>query len=199
MKKSIISNASLNVFGLHDTINGYKKEGEMSEFQVRVSSETIYYFDELKKIYMNNDNTDVEITRSQILTRAFEETQSIVNWKIYIEDNKTISLKNLEYVNSSGTNVKVQIDDKIEKGIRSLKYIMPNFTGTRSVTLGVTVKLLLKTALILNKTDKVNINKSLSVDLQIKELKKNLENIVAIINHDLLDNVLNDFKNKINL
>lgn len=171
----------------------------MSEFQVRVSSETIYYFDELKKIYMNNDNTDVEITRSQILTRAFEETQSIVNWKIYIEDNKTISLKNLEYVNSSGTNVKVQIDDKIEKGIRSLKYIMPNFTGTRSVTLGVTVKLLLKTALILNKTDKVNINKSLSVDLQIKELKKNLENIVAIINHDLLDNVLNDFKNKINL
>lgn len=171
----------------------------MSEFQVRVSSETIYYFDELKKIYMNNDNTDVEITRSQILTRAFEETQSIVNWKVYIEDNKTISLKNLEYFNSSGTNVKVQIDDKIEKGIRSLKYIMPNFTGTRSVTLGVTVKVLLKTALILNKTDKVNINPSQSVDLQIKELKKNLENIVAIINHDLLDNILNDFKNKINL
>ena len=114
----------------------------MAEFQVRVASEVIYYFEELKKVY--GTNIDTEITRSQILTRAFEETKSISNWTPIIEDVNTIPLTNLEYISGSGTNIKAQISDDTEKGIRNLKYLFPSFTNTRSVTLGVTVKYILK-------------------------------------------------------
>lgn len=169
----------------------------MAEFQVRVASEAIYYFEELKKIYA--DTIEGEITRSQILTRAFGETKSITNWTPIIEDTDTILLNNLEYISGNGTNIKAQISDEIEKGIRNLKYLMPSFTNTRSVTLGVTVKYMLKGALILNKTGQISLDKSSSLDYQIESLENNLKNIVAIINHEMLANILDDFKKKINL
>ena len=58
-----------------------------------------------------------------------------------------------------------------EKGIRNLKYLFPSFTNTRSVTLGVTVKYMLKGALILNKTGQVSLDKSGSLDYQFEILK----------------------------
>ncbi|HEL0791721.1 TPA: hypothetical protein TU171_001588, partial [Streptococcus equi subsp. zooepidemicus] len=109
----------------------------MAEFQVRVSSEAIYYFEELKKYYTRDSKVD--ITRSQILTKAFEETKVITNWTSIINDTETISLEYLEYQKGYGTNVKVQISEEVEKGIRELKILLPNFTATRSVTFGVAV------------------------------------------------------------
>ena len=169
----------------------------MAEFQVRGSSETIFYFEELKRIYANNPQN--ELTRSQILSRAFEETKSITNWTPVIEDKETISLNFLEYQSGYGTNVKVQISEEVEKGIRELKILLPNFTTTRSVTIGVAVKLMLKGAIILNKTGKVNSNKNISTIEAIEELKKNLHNIIAPINYNILENILDDFKNNITL
>ena len=169
----------------------------MAEFLVRVSSETIFYFEELKKMYTNNPK--IELTRSQILTRAFEETKSITNWTPIVEDKETISLNFLEYQNGYGTNVKVQISEEIKKGIGEVKILLPNFTGTRSVTIGVTVKFILKGAIILNKTGKVYTNKNISTIEAIEELKKKLHNIIAPINYNMLENILDDFKNSITL
>ncbi|MGU7920689.1 hypothetical protein ACS6YF_10850 [Streptococcus suis] len=169
----------------------------MAEFQVRVSSEGIFYFEELKKIYAGNSK--IELTRSQILTRAFEETKAITNWEPIINDKETISLEYLEYQKGYGTNVKVQISEEVENGIRELKILLPNFTTTRSVTIGVTVKFMLKGAIILNKTGRVNTNKNLSTIEAIEELKQNLHDIVAPINYSLLENILNNFKNSITL
>ena len=56
------------------------------EFQVRVSSEAIFYFEKLKKMYSNNSK--IELTRSQILTRAFKETKVISNWTSIINDTE---------------------------------------------------------------------------------------------------------------
>ena len=169
----------------------------MAEFQVRVSSEGIFYFEELKKIYAGNSK--IELTRSQILTRAFEETKAITNWEPIINDKETISLEYLEYQKGYGTNVKVQISEEVENGIRELKILLPNFTTTRSVTIGVTVKFMLKGSIILNKTGRVNTNKNLSTIEAIEELKQNLHDIVAPINYSLLENILNNFKNSITL
>lgn len=169
----------------------------MAEFQVRVSSEGIFYFEELKKIYAGNSK--IELTRSQILTRAFEETKAITNWEPIINDKEIISLEYLEYQKGYGTNVKVQISEEVENGIRELKILLPNFTTTRSVTIGVTVKFMLKGAIILNKTGRVNTNKNLSTIEAIEELKQNLHDIVAPINYSLLENILNNFKNSITL
>ncbi|BDS75124.1 Uncharacterised protein [Streptococcus pneumoniae] len=167
----------------------------MAEFQVRVSSEAIYYFEELKKYYTRDSKVD--ITRSQILTRAFEETKVITNWTSIINDTETISLEYLEYQKGYGTNVKVQISEEVEKGIRELKILLPNFTATRSVTFGVAVKFMLKGAIILNKTGKINTDKNLSTIEAIEELKQNLQDIVAPINYNMLENILDSFKNNI--
>jgi hypothetical protein len=167
------------------------------EFQVRVSSEAIFYFEKLKKMYSNNSK--IELTRSQILTRAFKETKVISNWTSIINDTETISLEYLEYQKGYGTNVKVQISDEVEKGIRELKILLPNFTTTRSVTIGVAVKFMLKGAIILNKTGKINTNKNLSTMEAIEELKQNLHDIVAPINYNILENILNNFKDNISL
>lgn len=184
-------------FGLHDIILLYKCQGEffMAEFQVRVSSEAIYYFEELKKYYTRDSKVD--ITRSQILTRAFEETKVITNWTSIINDTETISLEYLEYQKGYGTNVKVQISEEVEKGIRELKILLPNFTATRSVTIGVAVKFMLKGAIILNKTGKITTDKNLSTIEAIEELKQNLQDIVAPINYNMLENILDSFKNNI--
>lgn len=169
----------------------------MSEFQVRVSSEGIFYFEKLKKIYTSTSK--IELTRSQILTRAFEETKVITNWTPIINDTETIPLEHLEYQKGYGTNVKVQISEEVEKGIRELKILLPNFTTTRSVTVGVAVKFMLKAAIILNVTGKVNIDKNLSSLKAIDELKQNLRDIVAPINYNMLENILDNFKNNISL
>lgn len=169
----------------------------MTEFQVRVSSEGIFYFEKLKKIYTSTSK--IELTRSQILTRAFEETKAITNWTPIINDTETISLEHLEYQKGYGTNIKVQISEEVEKGIRELKILLPNFTTTRSVTVGVAVKFMLKAAIILNITGKVNINKELSSLKAVDELKKNLQDIVAPINYNILENILDNFKNNISL
>lgn len=169
----------------------------MAEFQVRVSSETIFYFDELKKIYTNILKN--EPTRSQILTKAFEETKTITNWTPIINDKETISLRLLEYQSGYGINVKVQISEEVEKGIRELKILLPNFTATRSVTIGVAVKFILKGAIILNKTGKVTTDKNTSIVKAVEELKQNLQNIVAPINHNVLENIIDNFKNNITL
>lgn len=169
----------------------------MTEFQVRVSSEGIFYFEKLKKIYTSTSK--IELTRSQILTRAFEETKVITNWTPIINDTETISLEHLEYQKGYGTNIKVQISEEVEKGIRELKILLPNFTTTRSVTVGVAVKFMLKAAIILNITGKVNINKELSSLKAVDELKQNLQDIVAPINYNILENILDNFKNNISL
>jgi hypothetical protein len=169
----------------------------MTEFQVRVSSEGIFYFEKLKKIYTSTSK--IELTRSQILTRAFEETKAITNWTPIINDTETISLEHLEYQKGYGTNIKVQISEEVEKGIRELKILLPNFTTTRSVTVGVAVKFMLKAAIILNITGKVNINKELSSLKAVDELKQNLQDIVAPINYNILENILDNFKNNISL
>ncbi|MEE5434564.1 hypothetical protein V2M14_11405, partial [Streptococcus pneumoniae] len=114
-------------------------------------------------------------------------------------DTETISLEYLEYQKGYGTNVKVQISDEVEKGIRELKILLPNFTTTRSVTIGVAVKFMLKGAIILNKTGKINTNKNLSTMEAIEELKQNLQDIVAPINYNVLENIMDNFKNNISL
>ena len=58
---------------------------------------------------------------------------------------------------------------------------------------------MLKGAIILNKTGKINTDKNLSTMEAIEELKQNLHDIVAPINYNILENILNNFKDNISL
>lgn len=167
----------------------------MAEFQARVSGEVLFYFEELKKLY-GKEAEERDITKSQILTRAFRETRGISNWIPIIEDTTSIPLNKMKYEKS--TSIKAELSEHTDKGIRDLKYILPSFTDTRSVTIGVTLKFLLKGALILNKTGQVaSMDELETIDYEFESLENNLKNLVAPINHEILSNMLSDFKNKL--
>ena len=67
------------------------------EFQVRVSSECMYYFSLLEEIY-SKEFTGI-VTRGMILSKAFEETKHLNNWLEINNDTLTIPLHNIEYSN----------------------------------------------------------------------------------------------------
>ena len=64
----------------------------MTQFLVRISAESAYYITELKKIY--EKQTDTKITKAIILTKAFDTSLGITNWKKVVKDN-SIPLNNI--------------------------------------------------------------------------------------------------------
>ena len=70
------------------------------EFQVRVSSECLYYLSLLEELY--SKDTDGSLTKGIVLTRAFEESKAVKNWLDIYEDKHSIPLNTLEY--SHGSN-----------------------------------------------------------------------------------------------
>ncbi|MBM7643624.1 hypothetical protein [Streptococcus loxodontisalivarius] len=165
------------------------------EFQVRVSSECLLYLTLLKELY--SKDTSGNITRGLIITRAFEESQAVTNWLEIYEDKHSIPLNDLEYKQGYGTKIKAEISDSVNRAIRDLKLELPKYLPTRSVTIGVTVRLICKAALLLNMNEKYKISASRSLDEEFQILEKELKELVAPINHEKLENIL--LKSKYNI
>ncbi|MBM7635907.1 hypothetical protein [Streptococcus saliviloxodontae] len=165
------------------------------EFQVRVSSECLLYLTLLEELY--SKDTSGNITRGLIITRAFEESQAVTNWLDIYEDKHSIPLNDLEYKQGYGTKIKAEISDSVNRAIRDLKLELPKYLPTRSVTIGVTVRLICKAALLLNMNEKYKISASRSLDEEFQILEKELKELVAPINHEKLENIL--LKSKYNI
>ncbi|HFI0446499.1 TPA: hypothetical protein ACGOW0_000894 [Streptococcus suis] len=165
------------------------------EFQVRVSSECLLYLSLLEEIY--SKDTTGNITRGLIITRALEESQAVSNWLEIYEDKHSIPLNNLEYSQGYGTKIKAEISNSVNRAIRELKLELPKYLPTRSVTIGVTVRLICKAALLLNLNEKHKINTARSLDEEFQILEKELQELVAPINHEKLENLLLKSKHSI--
>ena len=107
------------------------------EFQVRVSSECMYYIGLLEEVY-SKEFTGI-VTRGMILSKAFEETKHLNNWLEINNDTHTIPLHNIEYSKGYGVKIKAEINENVDRGIRNLKIELPKYLPVRSVTIGVTV------------------------------------------------------------
>ncbi|BBG82501.1 TPA: hypothetical protein VVE56_001435 [Streptococcus pneumoniae] len=165
------------------------------EFQVRVSSECMYYFSLLEEIY-SKEFTGI-VTRGMILSKAFEETKHLNNWLEINNDTLTIPLHNIEYSKGYGVKIKAEINENVDRGIRNLKIELPKYLPVRSVTIGVTVKLICKAAILLRTDEKFRQNETMSISEIFESLEKNLKKIVAPINYDNLQDILSDSKNEI--
>ena len=165
------------------------------EFQVRVSSECLYYLSLLKELY--SKDTEGNLTKGIILTRAFEESKAVKNWLEIYEDKHSIPLNTLEYSQGYGTKIKAEISEATNIGIRNLKLELPKYLPTRSVTIGVTVRLICKAALLLNMYDKVSIHKSRSLEDEFRQLENELKNIIAPVNYKALKTILLQTKQNI--
>lgn len=165
------------------------------EFQVRVSSECLLYLSLLEELY--SKDTSGKITRGLIITRALEESQAVTDWLEIYEDKHSIPLNNLEYNKGYGTKIKAEISDSVNRAIRELKLELPKYLPTRSVTIGVTIRLICKAALLLNMNEKYKISKTRSLEEEFQILEKGLKELVAPINHEKLENLLKKTKQNI--
>ena len=165
----------------------------MSKFQVRISAESAFYIRELRKIY--EQESDTHITKAIIIAKAFDSTQNVTNWKKVVQDN-SIPLNNIYPVEEKELKINVDISDRVASGIKQYKNILPSATNTRSVTLGVCLKYILKAALLSYQTQNDELISEDAIEKQFIELQKNLSDIVAPVNYDTLTNLLWDFKNK---
>ena len=145
------------------------------------------------KIY--EKQTDTKITKAIILTKAFDTSLGITNWKKVVQDN-SIPLNNIYPVEEKELKLNVDVSDRVAKGITQYKQILPFATNTKSVTLGVCVKFIIKASLLVHLTEKENLESDDEFDKQFLILQSSLEELVAPINHDLLKNILWKFKNK---
>ncbi|WP_449459450.1 hypothetical protein [Streptococcus suis] len=166
----------------------------MSKFQVRISAESAFYIRELRKIY--EQESDTHITKAIIIAKAFDSTQNVTNWKKVVQDN-SIPLNNIYPVEEKELKINVDISDRVASGIKQYKNILPSATNTRSVTLGVCLKYILKAALLSYQTQNDELISEDAFEKQFIELQKNLSEIVAPVNYDTLTNLLWDFKNRL--
>lgn len=151
------------------------------EFQVRVSSECLYYLKLLEEVYSKDFVGNV--TRGMILSKAFDESKAVINWLEIYEDKHSIPLTNLEYSGEYGTKIKAEISESVNTGIRELKLELPNYLPVRSVTIGVTVRLICKAALLMNMHGKPRLDKVNSISGEFKALEERLKELVAPVNY----------------
>lgn len=165
----------------------------MTKFQVRISAESAYYIRELKKIY--EKESDTRVTKAMIIAKAFDSAQNVTNWKKVVQDN-SIALNGIYPVEEKELKINVDISDRVATGIKQYKNILPSATNTRSVTLGVCLKYILKSALLAYQMQEDELMSDDEFEKQFIALQKNLAEIVAPVNQDTLNNLIWDFKNK---
>lgn len=122
-------------------------------FQVRISQTCATYFQEIKNIY-EKEQGEV-MTQGAIISRVVDEVSALNQWNQVIESNP-LKIENNIKLTENNLRIRAKISPIVEESINNYKYyLMPRFTGTRSVTLGVTLTYLFKAVLLIRKNPKL--------------------------------------------
>lgn len=144
----------------------------MNYFQARISIETAYYFNLLKNIYQ--DETTDYVTQASVIAKAIDEIAGINNWEKIISDN-SIKIENINF-EKKDLRLRIQITPQLEETIKYYKAYLPQFIGTRSITLGVALKFILKAVILLRKNPEL-----------VNSVSRNIEEIFEVYEQKLLD------------
>ncbi|WEV60370.1 hypothetical protein OZX68_05450 [Streptococcaceae bacterium ESL0729] len=124
----------------------------MNYYQARISIETARLLEKMRIDYEKKIGGNV--TKGDCLIRAFEDARWTDNydydfiWK-KIHSTQMPVIPKAEYeVSPSAQMLKIQITDDVKDGIQKLKEHLPSIIGTRSVTVGVCIREILKAAYI---------------------------------------------------
>ena len=115
----------------------------MNYYQARISFETAQYLEEMRLYY--ELVTGGSVSKGECLNRAYRDSLSIVDWKKVYESKILISNHS---ISDSSKLLKVQITEETRDGIQKLKSTLPLVLGSRSVTVGVCIREILKAAYI---------------------------------------------------
>ena len=86
---------------------------------------------------------------------------------------------------------------QIQETIQNYKYYLPQFVGTRSITLGVTLNYIFKGAILIRKDSTLIDTVSKGVDSILDKYEARLINLIAPINKELFESTFKELKNEI--
>lgn len=164
----------------------------MNYFQARISIETAYYFKILKNIYQ--DETTEYVTQAFVIAKAIDEISAINNWEKIISDD-SIKIENVNF-EEKDLRLRIQITPQLEETIKYYKAYLPQFIGTRSITLGVALKFILKAVILLRKNPELMNTVSQNIDEIFEIYEQKILDYIAPANHERFNQLFTELKNE---
>lgn len=166
----------------------------MEYFQVRISKETAQIFQTLKDIYEQADGKS--LTQAMIISNAVDDVSALKQWDKVVNDN-SIRGKSLKEITEKDLRIRVRLSPQIQETIQNYKYYLPQFVGTRSITLGVALKFIFKGAILVQKDSNLIDPASKDIDGIMDSYKARLTDLIAPTNKDVFESVFKEMKNEI--
>lgn len=166
----------------------------MEYFQARISRETAQYFQILNDIY-EQEYQEV-LTQANIISKALEDVSVLSQWEKIVNDN-TIKIHPKKEITEKDLRIRVQLSPQIQESIQNYKYYLPQFVGTRSVTLGVTLNYIFKGAIFVRSNPDLIDNLSKNIDNILDKYEKRLLDLIAPINRDFFESTFKELKNEV--
>ncbi len=167
---------------------------EMDYFQARISRETAQHFQILKEIYeQENENS---LTQANIISQALEDVSALNKWGKVVKIN-SINRQPKKEITDKDLRIRVQLSPQTQESIQNYKYYLPQFAGTRSITLGVTLKYIFKGAILVRSNPNFIDNSSKNIDGILDKYESRLIDLIAPINREFFESTFKELKNKI--
>lgn len=166
----------------------------MDYFQARISRETAQYFQILKDIYEKEYQDS--FTQSSVISRAVEDVSALSQWEKIVNDN-TIKIQPKKEITDKDLRIRVQLSPQIQESIQNYKFYLPQFVGTRSITLGVTLNYIFKGAILARSNPDLIDNLSKNIDNILDKYEIRILDLIAPINRDIFESTFKEMKNEV--
>lgn len=163
----------------------------MEYFQARISRETAQYYQLLTSIYEQKENS--KLTQANIISQAIEDVSGLSQWAQVIKD-ETIKINSEKELTDKDLRIRVKLNPQVQESIQNYKYYLPQFTNTRSITIGVTLKFIFKGAILINSNPELVDNTLKDIDNIIDKYETKLNDLIAPINTSLFESIFKEFK-----
>ncbi|MFQ6324365.1 hypothetical protein [Lactococcus garvieae] len=156
---------------------------ELGYYQARLSIETARLLEKMRLFY--EKKTGGSVSKGDCLIMAYSDSLWVEDWK-KIFDELLPSTEKYE-ISPTAQLLKVQVSDDVKNGIQELKELLPQLIGTRSVTVGVCIREILKAAYIKNNSTSIEDKIRDIFDMERRNIQINLESntnkkIIEILN-----------------
>lgn len=166
----------------------------MEYLRVRISRETAQIFQTLKDIY--EQAYGETMTQAMIISRALDDVSGLSRWDKVVNNN-SVSINTSKEIEEKDLRIRVQLSPQMQETIQNYKYYLPRFAGTRSITLGVTLKFIFKGA-ILVRTDSSLADPALrDVDSIVDNYESRLAELIAPTNKNTFESLFKELKEDI--
>ncbi len=156
---------------------------DLSYYQARLSIETARLLEKMRVYY--EKKTGGSVSKGDCLIMSYTDSLWVQNWK-EIFDKPIPQTENYE-VSQTAQLLKVQVTDDFRDGIDKLKKHLPVIIGTRSVTVGVCIREILKASHFKNLDSTMDVSKEEKIKTVIGDKR---ELVLSTFDEDIQDKVI---------